>query len=396
MRKAVVFGVFTLFLGLFFTTPNAYAIKAWAEKHGLECNVCHAGPGGGFLTPTGQDFLRRGFRLPDDEATKDWAKLFSINTKLRAHDSSAPGRNSTFEAHAFSIYTGGVLSKHWSYFTEMYLYENTGKISGSVNNDFGRGKLADAFLMFNSRPNKDVFTTVKFGQISSEQLLISWNVGPRFSETRPYVVNNSTVAPNSYRPFMRNFGIAINQHIKNLHAEFGVLNGTGTSSTNSLDTNESKDFYGSLDYDFGSSGASVGIYGYKGRGRITPASGAAWDNDFHRCGVFGRYTRGQFNFTGVATRGEEQLTADGKQAQNSGFLGEVDYFVSNKFSLFGRYDYFDPNTAIAKNHLSGPVFGFGYGLFDSGRLTFEYHKQGKYVASGAKPWEYRIELAYMF
>lgn len=193
LRSLVLLGA------LWFTWPasDAQAITAWARKYDLDCSTCHAGPMYK-LTPLGAEFLRRGHRMAEDETVTDLSKLISVNTKLRFNDSNAAGRPSSFEVHAFSLYTGGMLSSHVSYFTELYLYENTGRTTGAVNSDLGRGKLADAYLLVNTKPGADTYTTFKFGQISPSQMLIYWNVGPRFSETRPYIVNNSQVAPNTY------------------------------------------------------------------------------------------------------------------------------------------------------------------------------------------------------
>lgn len=394
-KSGPAFAVISAFL-LFFSMPQkAEAISAWAKKYNVDCSTCHAGPMYK-LTPLGADFLRRGHRMSDDDVVADLSQLFSVNTKLRFHDGNAAGNYSSFEVHAFSIYTGGVLSSHFSYFTEMYLYENTGKTTGAVNGDFGRSKLADAYIMYNSRPNKSSYTTVKFGQVSPSQLLIYWNVGPRYSETRPYVVNNSTVSPNTYRPFMRNFGVEVAHTASNLHGAFGVLNGTGSGATNSVDNNESKDIYSTVDYVLDDQGSAVGVYGYKGRGLVVPSAGASWENDFHRLGAFGQFSRGSLNLTGVVTKGQEQVNSFGSRTNNVGLLAEADYELSDKLAVFGRYDYFDPNNRKTNDQLSGPVLGWTYRLIDTGRVSFEYHKQGKTVANVSKPWEYRVELAFMF
>ena len=196
-----VVAIFCLFLAL---PQDAYAIKAWATKYNVSCSTCHGAGGPTSLSPVGKDFLRRGHRMSDDEVVTDLNKMLSFNTKLRLHDSNAPGRNSTFEVHAFSVYTGGMISSHASYFTEMYLYENTGKNSGPADSAY-HSKLADAYIMWNFQPEKSSYTTVKFGQISSDAVNLYMMAGPRYSETRPYVVNNSAVSPNAYKPFMRNF-----------------------------------------------------------------------------------------------------------------------------------------------------------------------------------------------
>lgn len=392
--KTLISALFVGFTCLVFT-PRAEAITAWAKKYNLECSTCHNGAAGK-LTPVGADFLRRGHRVANDEVVTDLSNLLSVNTKLRFRDSNAAGRNSTFEVHALSIYTGGTLSSRFGYFTEMYLYENTGKTSGPADSAY-HSKLADAYLMYTSHPEKDTYTTVKFGQISSSQLSVYWNVGPRYSETRPYVVNNSAVSPNGYKPFMRNFGVEVGQTVGSFHGAFGVLNGTGASFTNSLDNNESKDLYTTADYVLDDQGSAMGVYGYRGRGLVVPSSGSSWENNFHRVGVFGQFVRGSLNFTGVVTRGGEQLTFNNVRADNLGLLAEVDYKLSDGLTVFSRYDYFDPNQSKTNDQLSGPVLGYNYKLFDTGRMTFEYHKQGKWVSTGqSKPWECRAEISFMF
>lgn len=392
--KNLVSVVFIGFLTLVFTS-KAEAIPAWAKKYDVACSTCHSA-GQSTLNPMGQDFLRRGHRMSEDEVVTDLSKLVSINTKLRVHDSNAAGRNSTFEVHAFSIYTGGMLSSHFSYFTEMYLFENTGKTSGPADSAY-HSKLADAYLMYTSHPKSDTYTSVRVGQLSSSQMQLFWGVGPRYTETRNYLVNNSAVSPNGYKPFMRNFGAEVAQTVKSFHTALGVLNGTGASFTNSIDNNESKDFYGTVDYSLGNQGSAVGVYGYRGKGLITPSAGSSWENEFSRVGLFGRWVNGLLAVTSAVTQGTEQLDVQNNKANNLGLLLETDYELTDKVAVFGRYDYFDSNRSKSNDQLSGPMFGVNYGLFDTGRMTFEYHKQGKWVPTGqSKPWEYRVELAFMF
>lgn len=386
-----------LFVGFvaFLFVPKAEAIPAWAKKYDVECSACH-GAGQSTLNPFGQEFLRRGHRLSEDEVVTDLNKLFSINTKLRVHDSNAVGRNSTFEVHAFSIYTGGMLSDHFSYFTEMYLFENTGKTSGPADSAY-HSKLADAYLMFSSHPNSDTYTTFRIGQISSSQMQLFWGVGPRYTETRNYLVNNSAVSPNAYKPFMRNFGAEVAQTVNNLHAAVAVLNGTGASFTNSVDNNESKDVYATVDYSLGSLGSAIGFYGYKGRGLVTPSGGSSWENEFSRVGAFARWANGPMTVTSALMGGTEQLDIKNTKASNLGLYLETDYELTDQVTVFGRYDYFDSNRSKPNDQINGPVFGANCRMFDTGRVTFEYHKQGKWVPTNqSKPWEYRVELAFIF
>ena len=317
MRKLGVV-LCVVFLVVLFVPQNAEAIPAWAKKYGTDCSMCHR-VGQSTLNPVGQDFLRRGHRMKDDEVVTELDKLFSLNTKLRVRDSNAPSYNSTFEVHAFSIYTGGMLSDHFSYFTEMYLYENTGKNSGPADSAY-HSKLADAYLMYTSHPKSDTFTSFRVGQMNSSQMQLFWGVGPRYTETRNYLVNNSAVSPNGYKPFMRNFGAEVAQTVGGFHGALGVLNGTGASFSSSVDNNESKDLYATIDYSLGSEGSAIGVYGYKGKGLITPSSGSLWENEFSRTGLFGRWVKGPTTIAAAATKGREQLDFKNTRPNNLCFL----------------------------------------------------------------------------
>ena len=155
--------------------------------------------------------------------------------------------------------------------------------------------------------------------------------------------------------------------------------------------------YASVDYDLGSQGSAVGVYGYKGRGLITPSSGSTWENDFHRVGLFGQYSQGRLGLTGVVTKGQEQIDALGVKTNNVGLLAGADWTLNDNLVVFSRYDYFDSNNAKANDQMSGPVFGSTYRLIETGRLVFQYSKQGKWVPTNqSKFWEYRTEFSFMF
>src|SRR3989338_4228618 len=128
MKRMILSFAVALFAVSYVQPQKAYAIKAWTNKQDVKCSVCHLGPPGGELTLYGQDFQRRGHSIAGDEVTKKFVEFFSFNAKLRFHDSNQ--RFSTFENHAFSIYGGGPISKHFSTFVELYFAENRGKTTG--------------------------------------------------------------------------------------------------------------------------------------------------------------------------------------------------------------------------------------------------------------------------
>ena len=229
------------------------AIPAWSRLTGAKCSSCHATPTWQ-LTPVGLEFLKNGHRseaLKLEAADQKWDNYLSLVWKGRAYgdslDSMRTG-NATiqkpatnFEQHSFSLYTGGALSERFSYFTELYLSENTGSAVGAnvVQGDAARKKLAEAFLQFNQPLGKDLFLAVRAGEILPGVLHV-FGVGARSAEQRAVVLNdplpaaNAFSAQNTFRPFSRQQGVdfTLNSAHNESALTLGVVNGSNTSTTN--------------------------------------------------------------------------------------------------------------------------------------------------------------------
>ncbi len=131
------------------------AVPAWSRSEATSCSSCHATPTWQ-LTNVGLDFLKNGHRsdaFKFNSKSQTWDNYFSLVWKGRFYsdqlDDAKTGNantqkpSSNFEHHSFSIYTGGALYDRFSYFTELYLSENTGSTSGGniVQGDASRKKL---------------------------------------------------------------------------------------------------------------------------------------------------------------------------------------------------------------------------------------------------------------
>ena len=220
----VIFAVCFLVMGF---AQYSFGIAAWARKYGADCSMCHWG---GFkLNKTGQDFLRYGHQMPGETAAgKSLNEYASMTGKVRFNAEQAKAASPSFEEHAFSLYTGGPLDNGFSYFVEMYFHENSGKTSGASDfNDYGRSKLAEAYIQY-TRGGDDMFTTVRFGQILS-QLLYIHGTGGRVPYARSAALT-SKVGSNPYTPFQRNYGIEVDQKFKSFQLGAGLVNGTGSST----------------------------------------------------------------------------------------------------------------------------------------------------------------------
>lgn len=371
----------------------ATAIPAWARKYEVDCSSCHVA---GFkLNRMGQNFLRSGHQTAGWEEKQDISGHVSVAQKSRFNwgqtvvdGNVKPGSKvNSFEQHALSLYMGGPLQKEWSYFAEMYWQENSGNTSGSSDlNDYARSKLADAYLQYIHHENDEQYTSVRFGQFSSFLLHLN-GVGARLSQDRPYVINSGTVGDNPYKPFVRQYGLEVAQSVRSFTATAAVMNGTGAKLFNRVDNDLKKDAYGTLDYSFDDYGSMLGVYGYSGHYplRADNAVKYATYDDFNQLGVLGNFTRKQGALVGAFFSGRNEFsltnevaapadTADAAIEQKSmGYYAEAQlYTLHPRVQPYVRWDFWDPNTDVDDNEVSGPLFGINWRALDAGRLVAHY------------------------
>lgn len=382
-------------------TVQLMAIPAWSRLTGTSCNACHATPTWQ-LTSTGLEFLKNGHRL---EATKVDAKdqkldnYLSFVWKGRAYgdtlDSQRTGLATTqkpatnFEQHSFSLYTGGALSDRFSYFTELYLNENTGNTSGAnvVQGDAARKKLAEAFLQYNQPISKDMFLAVRAGEILPGILHV-FGVGARSAEQRAIVLNDQLAgSTNTYRPFSRQQGLDATLVGKHFEVAVGVLDGSSTSVTNSIDADNHKDWFGSFLYTFDANHSAVGLYHYDGQySNYATANdfstALSFDNKFKKDGLLARFIRDKFRIVGAYFMGEETMNLAGTKTKNKGYYALADYNFSDSFGMYVRLDSLDPNKDVANNETTMAMLGLNGMLYQSdksgARWNFEYTEKQSY------------------
>jgi hypothetical protein len=378
---------------LFASIRPALAIPAWTRKYNVDCGSCHVA---GFkLSRMGQDFLRSGHQMAGWEESKSIDGHVSVAQKSRFNwaktqvdGETKPGsKTNSFEQHALSLYMGGPLEKNWAYFAELYWHENSGATSGSSDlNDYGRSKLADAYLQYFHRTADDVYTSARFGQFSP-LLLHLHGVGARLSQDRPYVINSGTIGDNPYKGFVRQYGLELSQYYRGFNVAAAVMNGTGAKLFNRVDNDLKKDVYATADYTFDDQGSILGVYGYMGHYplRTDNAVKYAGYDDFNQLGVLGNFTRKEGALVGALFTGNNEYsltnevaapadTADTKIEQKSlGYYAELQiYGLHANVQPFIRYDFWDPDTDVDDNEVSGPLFGINWRALDWGRLVVHY------------------------
>lgn len=395
----------TMMLAIALIAPaTTFAIPAWSRQAGADCRSCHATPTLQ-LTKTGLDFLKNGHRadaLKVEAGDMKWDNYFSFVWKGRAFyddlDSARTGLGNTqkpktnFEQHSFSLYTGGALAERFSYFTELYLSENTGATSGGnvVQGDASRKKLAEAFLQYNHPldASGESFLAVRAGEILPGILHV-FGVGARSGEQRAIVLNEALAGnSNTYRPFSRQQGMDATFVTKKFELAAGILNGSDTSTTNSIDADSNKDVFVSALVNLDENESAVGAYYYKGKfSNYTVkqdfSTALLYKNDFYRSGLMGRFIRDKWRLIGTYFMGEETINAAGGKASNAGYYGLLDYNFSDSYGVFVRYDRLDPNTDIGKNEVSMVMLGFNMMLFQSersgARFQVEYTQKQTYL-----------------
>jgi len=383
---------------------TTFAIPAWSRQAGVSCSSCHATPTMQ-LNKTGLSFLKNGHRAESNKVSLEdmkWDHYFSLIWKGRAWadqlDGARTGLSNTqkprsnFEQHSFALYSGGALAERFSYFTELYLSENTGATSGAnvVQGESARKKLAEAFIQYNQPISDDgeTFLAVRAGEILPGILHV-FGVGARSAEQRAIVLNEALAGnTNTYRPFSRQQGLDATIVAKHFEVAAGIVNGSDTSTTNSIDADSHKDIFGSALINLDEYDSALGVFHYKGKfSNYTVkqdfSTALLYKNSFERTGLLGRFIRDKWRLVGTYFTGTEVISALGTKASNTGYYGLLDYNFTEKYGVFARYDRLDPNTKIGNNEITMAMIGFDMMLYQSeksgARFQIEFTKKSSYL-----------------
>lgn len=70
---------------------------------------------------------------------------------------------------------------------------------------------------------------------------------------------------------------------------------------------------------------------------------------------------------------ELQAEALGGQARGNSVLGGYveGAYKTGRHAIYGRYDYYDPSTAVANDHIRGPILGYEYAWSARNKVSFE-------------------------
>lgn len=357
---AASFFAFIVSMTVVFTASDAFAISAYSRKYNTDCTMCH------WNTPNklnkfGQEYLRRGHRLPGESAKVNdvyhsLSDYMSISSKIRYRDTNRSVQS--FDMEALSLYSGGPLSENFSYFYEQYLHE-------SNTNGADREKLADAYLHYKTSP-ENAYVTLRAGQIAPYWMM-THGTGPRLSVSRPAVLADVNVGTNPYRPRQRQYGAEVGyvSETEGYDGYVGIVNGTGHNTPNLVDNNNYKDQYLTFQKTMDKNGSNLGLYAYNGRYPY-----AAYEENFWQTGIGGEYLNDKWSVFGMGLLGANENNRSQDYTNVGGFL-EGDMLLVDKVTGFARYDYFDRHTDSNNDEMQSGSLGVNYWMTTFARLTAE-------------------------
>ncbi|OGH61190.1 MAG: hypothetical protein A3G34_03550 [Candidatus Lindowbacteria bacterium RIFCSPLOWO2_12_FULL_62_27] len=390
MKSKFFYGVLSLTLLVGFILAQAQpadAIAAWGRKYSVSCSACHRGQWD--LNKDGQEFLRRGHRYEQEKAGPNVNEHLSFSTKFRVKYSETSDPRSTFEHHAFAIYTGGALTEQFSYFTEIYLHENAGKPATNTqpeSDDGGRTKLAEGFLQWTSSDGPQ-YNSVRVGQIMPS-LIHRFGGGSRLSYARPLVLTTEDTATANrqagYAFFSRDYGIEYSRKHDDVFFAAGLVNGgKGKASVfNSTDTDNHRDWYATADYTYDDNGSMVGYYFYDGNVSKPSWAGTAGavPSKFKRHAVMGNYILDNYKLTGFWAWGERRFLDGGTKPKLKLYYGQIEAYDLEKYakmswplSAYVRHEFIDYNKDNrASDIVRQNVAGLQIEPFEYGHVVIEW------------------------
>ncbi len=407
MRRKPIYAIVSVLISLGFLTAmtdEASAIAAWGRKYSVSCSACHRAQWD--LNKDGTDFLRRGHRYEQEKAGPNVSDHLSFSTKLRAKYDETTKPRSSFEHHAFALYTGGALTSQFAYFTEIYLHENSSKTVNQTlpqSDNGARVKLAESFLQWTSSDGPK-YHTVRAGQIMPS-LMHRFGGGARVSYARPLVLTTTdTISSNynaqntSYAFFRRDYGIEYARAQDKVFVALGLVNGAGGSAgTNVTDTDNHRDWYGTVDYTYNDNGSRIGYYYYDGAW-----TGTGGERAFKRHAAMADYVMDEFKLTGFWAWGGKKMNLAGDKQKLKAYYGQMDMSVEkylkmeNPLTLYTRHEFWDYNKGDKGDRIRQNVGGIQWEMFENGHVVLEYTAQRNETKSPIHRNSAVIEGQYMW
>ena len=347
------------YIATYATARNSAAshalIPAWARKYNMNCSGCHY-PAAPRLNATGLRFRWAGYRMPEEMGEKidvnQLSNYISLRGRMRydySKTENQPASTSSFTFNDVTLFYGGPLGRRFAAFAELErepsgevgLVANILGIWGTENRygGFRAGQMhwlqRDGVAGF-ERPT-GIRTPTPFGgkltggtnsipfAFATDQLGVEWF----------YVSGRNRVSAE-------------------------VLNGIGPNgSAGPTDLDPEKDLVVTDQFLLDERGSGVTAVGYYGTVKGINVGAATLRSHFMRVGLTANKIVSNFELLGGFAWGKDKdlplATADIK---GMGYWVSGQYmFAKSSLTVFGRYEFVDPNTDVADNGTRRFVLG---------------------------------------
>lgn len=366
----------------------AAPIPAWARKYKLDCSACHW-PAAPRLNGMGIQFRWAGYRMPDEIGKKvdvtDVGHYVAIRGRMRYDydKTQAQPATSQFTWNDVTLFYSGPFGKNYSGFFELErAAEDEIEVVTSFASAWGKsssyGGLRAGVMHWLLRDG-----TAGFDRPTG--IRTPTPLGTAISSAIPFRFSNDQLGVEAYYVMGRN----------RLSAE--VLNGiTASGAGTAKDPDTKRDFVVTDQFLFNDKGSSVTAVGYYGSLVGADPSAPIQTSHFWRVAGSANWIINQLELMGgvaygkdtdLPTAGASRFTAAEQTAL--GYWGQGQYsfpMQSTLWTLFGRYEFVDPNTDVAGNGSKRFVFGtvLPVNLPEYLRLAVEYAHDLKQAAGAPK------------
>ena len=319
-------------------------IPAWARRYNKNCNDCHW-PAVPRLNAYGMRFKWAGYRPPDELGEQvNVAKVenyLAVRGRMRYQynkTENQPASNSQFAFEDYTIFYGGPFGKNYGAFFELERAPDELELVANVASAWGKEKAFGGFRI-------GQFHWLQREGLAGFDRPIGINtaspLGGKITGSVPFSFNNDQVGVEGYYVAGNN------------RASVEVLNGINAQGIGDEgDTDRKKDFVFVDQYLMDEAGSGITAMGYYGSlVGLDTAVASNLTSHFWRLGLTANKIVDRFEAMGMILYGKDfDLPAGAPENKGVGYWFQGAYmFPKSSFTLFGRYEYLDPNTDVSNN-----------------------------------------------
>jgi hypothetical protein len=327
------------------TARSTATIPAWARKYNMACSGCHY-PAPPRLNATGLRFRWAGYRMPEEIGEQvDVEKVQNyvsggLEATYETEKTSGGPSSGSFALPAVAMFYAGPFGKHFAGFAELeFGPDNETERIGQVSALWGT---KDGFGGFRAGQMHNFFEWGVAGFDRQAGIEAPTPVSGPLTSAVPFMIGEHAVGMEGF--YVRGSN--------RLSAQ--VLNGiTPAGEVGAFDSDVNKDVLVTDQFLLDDAGSGVQAMGYYGSiVGLDTATAPGLTSHFWRLGVSANKIWSNVQLIGALVYGKDtKLPAAAPDQKGMGYWVEADYTFTKKsnFTLYGRYEFLDPNTSTASD-----------------------------------------------